>query len=130
MAETRRLFPAVAVDENRMARGTGFMNLLAGSLGAPPMCFGAGGMAAQVACGARTGRAPIFLGTVLLLAGLFASGQVAVLLGMLPAGTIGAMLFVAGFSLTTAAVSVWNAGVGVVVGVVLEAGLKSRLLRI
>ncbi len=148
VAETRRLFPAVAVDENRMARGTGFMNLLAGSLGAPPMCFGAGGMAAQVACGARTGRAPIFLGTVLLLAGLFASGQVAVLLGMLPAGTIGAMLFVAGFSLTigtagssrdkearavlltTAAVSVWNAGVGVVVGVVLEAGLKSRLLRI
>lgn len=100
VAETRRLFPAVAVDENRMARSTGFMNLPAGSLGAPPMCFGAGGRAAQVACGARTGRAPIFLGTVLLLSGLFASGQVAVLLGMLPAGTIGAMLFVAGFSLT------------------------------
>lgn len=148
VAETRRKFPAVAVDESRMARGTGFMNLLAGGLGAPPMCFGAGGMAAQVACGARTGRAPIFLGAVLLLAGLFASGQVAVLLGMLPAGTIGAMLFVAGFSLTigtagnsrdkdaravlltTAAVSVWNAGVGVVVGVFLDAGLKSRLLRI
>ena len=148
VAETRRLFPAVAVDESRMARGTGFMNLLAGGLGAPPMCFGAGGMAAQVACGARTGRAPIFLGTVLLLAGLFASAQLAVLLGMLPAGTIGAMLFVAGFSLTigtagssrdkesravlltTAGVSVWNAGVGVVVGVLLEAGLKSRWLRI
>jgi MFS superfamily sulfate permease-like transporter len=148
VAETRRLFPAVAIDESRMARGTGFMNLLAGGLGAPPMCFGAGGMAAQVACGARTGRAPIFLGAVLLLAGLFASGQVPVLLGMLPAGTIGAMLFVAGFSLTigtagssrdkearavlltTAAVSVWNAGVGVVIGVMLEAGLKSRLLRI
>ena len=148
VAETRRLFPAVPVDESRMARGTGFMNLLAGGLGAPPMCFGAGGMAAQVACGARTGRAPIFLGTVLLLAGLFASGQLAALLGLLPAGTIGAMLFVAGFSLTigtagssrdkearavlltTAAVSVWNAGVGVVVGVLLEAGLKSRWLRI
>ena len=148
VAETRRLFPAVALDESRMARGTGFMNLLAGGLGAPPMCFGAGGMAAQVACGARTGRAPIFLGTVLLLAGLFASGQLAALLGLLPAGTIGAMLFVAGFSLTigtagssrdkearavlltTAAVSVWNAGVGVVVGVLLEAGLKSRWLRI
>ncbi|MDP1686688.1 molybdate transporter family protein [Hydrogenophaga sp.] len=148
VAETRRLFPAVAVDESRMARGTGFMNLLAGGLGAPPMCFGAGGMAAQVACGARTGRAPIFLGTVLLLAGLFASGQLAALLGLLPAGTVGAMLFVAGFSLTigtagssrdkearavlltTAAVSVWNAGVGVVVGVLLEVGLKSKWLRI
>ena len=32
--------------------------------------------------------------------------------------------------LTTAAVSVWNAGVGVVVGVLLEAGLRSRVLRI
>ncbi|MBT9465258.1 putative sulfate/molybdate transporter [Hydrogenophaga sp.] len=100
VAETRRLFPAVNVDESRMARSTGFMNLLAGGLGAPPMCFGAGGMAAQVTCGARTGRAPIFLGTVLLLAGLFASGQLTLLLGLLPAGTIGAMLFVAGFSLT------------------------------
>ena len=100
VAETRRLFPTVVEDESRMARSTGFMNLLAGGLGAPPMCFGAGGMAAQVACGARTGRAPIFLGTVLQLAGLFASGQLALLLGLLPAGTIGAVLFVAGFSLT------------------------------
>lgn len=148
VAETRRLFPAVALDENRAARGTGLMNLLAGGLGAPPMCFGAGGMAAQVACGARTGRAPIFLGSVLLLAGLFATAQLTALLSLLPAGTLGAMLFVAGFSLTigtagssrdkearavlltTAAVSVWNAGAGVVVGVVLEAGLRSKLLRI
>jgi len=148
VAETRRLFPAVAVDECGAARGTGLMNLLAGGLGAPPMCFGAGGMAAQVACGARTGRAPIFLGTVLLIAGLFASGQLTALLSLLPAGTLGAMLFVAGFSLTigtagsardkearavlltTAAVSVWNAGVGVIVGVVLEAGLRSKVMRI
>lgn len=148
VAETRRLFPAVALDENRAARGTGLMNLLAGGLGAPPMCFGAGGMAAQVACGARTGRAPIVLGSVLLLAGLFASGQLTALLSLLPAGTLGAMLFVAGFSLTigtagssrdkearavlltTAAVSVWNAGVGVVVGVALEAGLRARVMRI
>lgn len=148
VAESRRLFPAVALDENRAARGTGLMNLAAGSLGAPPMCFGAGGMAAQVACGARTGRAPIFLGSVLLLAGLFASGQLTALLGLLPAGTLGAMLFVAGFSLTfgvadstrdkeaqavlltTAAVSVWNAGVGVLVGVLLEAGLRTKVIRI
>ena len=148
VAETLRLFPGVPLDENRAARGTGLMNLLAGGLGAPPMCFGAGGMAAQVACGARTGRAPILLGSVLLLAGLFVSGQLTALLSLLPTGTLGAMLFVAGFSLTigtagssrdkearavlltTAAVSVWNAGVGVVVGVLLEAGLRARVLRI
>jgi hypothetical protein len=86
VAEARRLFPGVALDENRAARGTGLMNLLAGGLGAPPMCFGSGGMAAQVACGARTGRAPIFLGSVLRLAGLFASGQPTALLSLLPAG--------------------------------------------
>ena len=148
VAESRRLFPAVALDEQRAARGTGFMNLLAGGLGAPPMCFGAGGMAAQVACGARTGRAPIFLGSMLLLCGLLASGQLIVLLNLLPAGTLGAMLFVAGFSLTigtagsardkasravlltTAAVSVWNAGAGVLVGVALEAGLRTKVVRI
>jgi MFS superfamily sulfate permease-like transporter len=148
VAETRRLFPTVALDENGAARGTGLMNMVASGLGAPPMCFGAGGMAAQVTCGARTGRAPIFLGCVLVFAGLFASGQLAALLSLLPAGTIGAMLFVAGFSLTigtagsardkearavlltTAAVSVWNAGAGVVVGVLLEAGLRARVLRI
>jgi len=85
---------------------------------------------------------------VLVLAGLFASGQLTALLTLLPSGTLGAMLFVAGFSLTigtagsardkearavlltTAAVSVWNAGVGVVVGVLLEAGLKSKVMRI
>lgn len=44
VAETRRLFSAVNVDESRMAHSTGFMNLLAGGLGAPPMCFGAGGI--------------------------------------------------------------------------------------
>ncbi len=105
-------------------------------------------MAAQVACGARTGRAPIFLGSVLLLAGMFASGQPTALLSLLPAGTLGAMLFVAGFSLTIgtagsardkearavlltmAAVSVWSAGVGVVVGVVLEAGPRDKVMRI
>ena len=148
VAETRRLFPALALDEQWAARGTGFMNLLAGCLGAPPMCFGAGGMAAQVGCGARTGRAPIFLGSVLLLAGLLASGQLTVMLSLLPAGTLGAMLFVAGFSLTlgtagsardkgsravlltTAAVSAWNAGAGVLVGVALEAGLRTKLIRI
>jgi MFS superfamily sulfate permease-like transporter len=148
VAEARRLFPTVALDENGAARGTGVMNLLASGLGAPPMCFGAGGMVAQVTCGARTGRAPIFLGCVLVSAGLLASGQLTALLSLLPNGTIGAMLFVAGFSLTigtagrardkearavlltTAAVSVWNAGVGVVVGVLLEAGLRAKVLRI
>lgn len=148
VAETRRFFPAADIDETRVARSTGLMNLLAAGLGAPPMCHGAGGLAAHVAFGARTGRAPMMLGTVFILAGLFASGHVTLLLGLLPSGTLGAMLFVTGLSLAigtaasprskperavllgTAAVSIWNAGAGLVFGVLLEWGLRRRLFKL
>lgn len=148
VAETRRLFPATPIDENRVARSTGWMNLLAAGLSAPPMCHGAGGLVAQVALGARTARAPMWLGGALVLLALFASAPVTALLALLPDGTIGAMLFVAGFSLvigtagnprdkqaravllTTAAVSVWNAGAGLLAGLLLEQGLRARLFRL
>lgn len=147
VAETERLFPAARVDEAKVARSTGLMNLLAAGLGAPPMCHGAGGLAAHVAFGARTGRAPMLLGVLLVLVGLFAAAYVTVLLDLLPSGTLGAMLLVTGLSLaigtagnardkharavllTTAAVSVWNAGAGVLVGWLLETGLKRRIFR-
>lgn len=58
-------------------------------VGRTPMCFGAGGMATQVASDARTGRAPIFLGSVLVIAGLLASGRLTALLTLLPSGTYG-----------------------------------------
>jgi hypothetical protein len=88
------------------------------------------------------------LGAALVLLALFASAPVAALLTLLPDGTLGAMLFVAGFSLvigtagnprdkqaravllTTAAVSVWNAGVGLLVGVLLEKGLRARVFKL
>ena len=148
VAETKRLFPATRIDENRVARSTGWMNVVAAGLSAPPMCHGAGGLVAQVALGARTGRAPMWLGGALMLLALFASAPVAALLALLPEGTIGAMLFVAGFTLimgtagtpsdkqaravllTTAAVSVWNAGIGLVAGLLLEKGLQTRLFKL
>lgn len=148
VAETKRLFPATRIDENRVARSTGWMNVVAAGLSAPPMCHGAGGLVAQVALGARTGRAPMWLGGALVLLALFASAPVAALLALLPEGTIGAMLFVAGFTLvmgtagnsrdkqaravllTTAAVSVWNAGFGLLAGLLLEKGLQTRIFRI
>ena len=112
------------------------------------MCHGAGGLVAQAALGARTGRAPMWLGGALVLLALFASAPVAALLALLPQGTLGAMLFVAGFSLvigtagnprdkqaravllTTAAISVWNAGVGVLAGLLLEKGLQTRVFKL
>lgn len=148
VAETRRLFPATAIDEGSVARSTGWMNLVAGGLGAPPMCHGAGGMAAQAALGARTWRAPLLLGSALVVLALLASDPVARLLTLIPDGTIGAMLFIAGLSLTigtagnsrskearavlllTAAVSIWNAGLGLLAGLLLEKGLRHRLFRL
>ncbi len=53
--ETRREFPGSSVDEGRLARSTGWMNLWAGVIGGPPMCHGSGGFAGYLAAGARTG---------------------------------------------------------------------------
>jgi MFS superfamily sulfate permease-like transporter len=148
VAETHRYFPSAKLDETKVARSTGLMNLLAASLGAPPMCHGAGGLAAHIAFGARTGRAPMMLGAAFILIALFASSSIKVLLDMLPSGTLGAMLFVTGLSLAmgtagsargkderavllaTAAVSIWSAGVGLVFGLLFEFGLKRRVFKL
>lgn len=146
--ETRRLFPGVPIAEGRVARSTGWMNLLAAGLGAPPMCHGAGGLVAQVAFGARTGRAPMLLGAVLVVLALVAAPSVAALLALLPSGILAALLFAVGLSLAigtgasardkpsravllgTAAVSVWNPGAGLLFGVVLQAGLRRGVFRL
>ena len=148
VAETRRFFPGADLDEAKVARSTGLMNLLAAGLSAPPMCHGAGGLAAHVAFGARTGRAPMMLGAAFILVGLFAASHVTVLFELLPPGTLGAMLFVTGLSLAvgtagssrskderavllaTAALSIWNAGAGLVFGVLLQAGLRRGLFKL
>ena len=147
-AEARRLFPGRAPGATRVARSTGWMNLLAAALGAPPMCHGAGGLAAQVAFGARSGRAPMLLGALLVVLALVAAPALARLLAVLPPGVLGALLFAAGLSLAigtgasardkpsravllgTAAVALWNPGAGLLFGVLLEAGLRRGLLRL
>lgn len=148
VAETRRYFPAAKVAEARVARSTGLMNLMAAGLGAPPMCHGAGGLAAHLAFGARTGRAPMLLGAAFILVALFASSHVKLLLDVLPSGSLGAMLFVTGLSLAlgtagssrgkderavllgTAAVSIWSAGAGLVFGLLFEFGLRRRVFKL
>jgi hypothetical protein len=83
--ENNRLFPERPVTERKVAISTGVMNLLGGALGAVPMCHGAGGMAGHVRFGARTGGAPVILGTLLLILALFFSGSVSTLLQIFPA---------------------------------------------
>lgn len=130
-----REFADRPVTERKVAVSTGAMNALGSLIGAVPMCHGAGGMAAQVSFGARTGGAPVILGALLIVLALFLSDSVATLLRLFPQPALGVMLFLAGVQLAlgscdfskdkgerfvalgTAALSIWNVGVAFVFGV-------------
>jgi MFS superfamily sulfate permease-like transporter len=142
--ETRREFPGSGVDEGRLARSTGWMNLWAGVIGGPPMCHGSGGFAGYLAAGARTGWPVAFLGLLFVLAAVFFPSGIVAALTLVPGGAIGAMLFVVGLYMVigtagsnrnkleravllgTAAVTIWNVGAGLIAGLVLHHGLKRR----
>jgi MFS superfamily sulfate permease-like transporter len=112
------------------------------------MCHGAGGMAGHVAFGARTGGAPIILGTILLGVALFLSGSVAAIFDILPRAVLGVILFITGgqlalgsgefsqakperfITLATAAFSMWNVGLAFGVGIALGYAAKRGLLRL
>jgi hypothetical protein len=130
-----REFPDRPATERQAAVSTGIMNAVGCLFGAVPMCHGAGGMAAQVSFGARTGGAPVILGVVLVVLALAFSESVATLLRLFPAPALGVMLFLAGIQLAlgscdfsrdkgerfvtlgTAALAIWNVGVAFVFGI-------------
>lgn len=130
-------FPDRPMTERKVALSTGIMNSLASCIGAVPMCHGAGGMAAQVSFGARTGGAPVILGVILILLALGFSDSLAVLLRLFPQPALGVMLFLAGLQLAlgscdfardkgerfvtlgTAALAIWNVGVAFLFGILL-----------
>ncbi len=132
--ENNRLFPDRAVTENRIATSTGVMNLAGAVLGGVPMCHGAGGMAGHVAFGARTGGAPIILGSILLCLALFFSTSVQALFAVFAQPVLGVILFLTGaqlalgscdfsknkgerfITLTTTAFAMWNVGLAFLVG--------------
>jgi MFS superfamily sulfate permease-like transporter len=146
--ENNRLFPEHPVTEKRVAISTGLMNLFAGSLGGVPMCHGAGGMAGHVRFGARTGGAPVILGTLLVVGALFFSGAVETGLALFPAPILGVILFVAGSQLAlgvcdgwqqkddrfvlivVAALSIWNVGVAFLFGIAAQWMLRRKLLEL
>lgn len=146
--ENNRLFPERPVTQKRVAISTGMMNLFAGSFGGVPMCHGAGGMAGHVRFGARTGGAPVILGTLLVIAALFFSGAVETGLALFPAAILGVILFVAGSQLAlgvcdgwqqkddrfvlivVAALSIWNVGVAFLFGLATQWLLRRKLLEL
>ncbi|HMR71186.1 MAG TPA: putative sulfate/molybdate transporter, partial [Rubrivivax sp.] len=150
-AETRRLFPRHEVGEREVALSTGAMNVVGSAIGGVPMCHGAGGLAAHVAFGARTGGSVVILGLLLLALGLCFAQAVTTLFGLLPPQVLGAVLAATALQLgaaqlrggaqpltqaerallaATAALSVWHVGAGLAVGIVLQQALRARSRRV
>jgi MFS superfamily sulfate permease-like transporter len=146
--ENNRLFPDRPVTDNTIAVSTGIMNIVSAALGGVPMCHGAGGMAGHVAFGARTGGAPIILGTILLGLALFLGGAVESIFTLFARPVLGVILFLTGaqlglgacdfsknkgerfITLVTAAFAMWNVGLAFVAGLTLAYVEKRRLLRL
>lgn len=84
------------VRPGRLALSLGTANILAGAIGGMPVCHGAGGMTAHVSFGARTGGAPIVLGTVLLVLSVTVGASLAALLAGFPLPILAGLLAVAG----------------------------------
>lgn len=146
--ENNRLFEDRPVSERKVSISTGLMNLFGGLVGGVPMCHGAGGMAGHVRFGARTGGSLVILGTLLLVLALFFSDSVSVLFLIVPREVLGVILFLTGgqlalgscdFSkdkgerfatLVTAGLSLWNVGLGFVVGLACYHLLKRQWIRL
>lgn len=144
VAENNELFPDRRITTQRAAMSTGLMNILSPWWGGVPLCHGAGGMAAHVRFGARTGGATVMLGAILLIMALFFGKSLTVLLQLFPMAVLGVILFLAGAELArsaynrdgsrrdfyivvaTAGTALWNAGAALVVGFLLDLFLKEE----
>ena len=94
----RRYFgdDAGRVTPGRLATSLGAANLVAGAIGGMPVCHGAGGMTAHRSFGARTGGAPVLLGSLFLVLALLLGAALPDLLTGFPVTVLGALLAVAG----------------------------------
>lgn len=148
VAENNELFPDRQVSERKIAVSQGIMNLVSPLFGGIPMCHGAGGMAGHVRFGARTGGAPVILGSLLVLIALFFSDSVAIILKIFPNAILGVVLFFAGSELAVvakdiggkksdfyvmiivAAFAMWNMGAAFLAGVILDNSLRKGWIKI
>lgn len=80
----------------RLALTLGSANLFSGSIAGMPVCHGAGGLTAHYAFGARTGIAPLALGSALLAVALGLGSGLAVLLTAFPLPVLAGLLATAG----------------------------------
>ncbi|MBI5576744.1 MAG: hypothetical protein HY896_10340 [Deltaproteobacteria bacterium] len=87
---------AEKVTERRLSASLGAANLFSGLAGGLPMCHGSGGVTAHYRFGARTGRAGLFIGSILLLLGAFFGNSISSLCSLVPAAVLGMFLLYVG----------------------------------
>ncbi|HEY1842548.1 MAG TPA: putative sulfate/molybdate transporter [Mycobacterium sp.] len=98
-ADTARSYfgdAARRVRPGRLATTIGLANLFAGSISGMPVCHGAGGMTAHRAFGARSGGAPIMLGSTLIVLALAVGATLTAALSGFPVPILAGLLTVAG----------------------------------
>ena len=98
-ADTARTYfgdAAQRVRPGRLAITLGLANLFAGSISGMPVCHGAGGMTAHRTFGARSGGAPIMLGSVLIALAFVMGATLTVALSGFPVPILAGLLTVAG----------------------------------
>lgn len=100
---SRELFPDVPVSMVHMSVSAGVMNALGPWFGCMPCCHGAGGLAAQVRFGAKSGVAPMLLGLVKACAGLLFGSSLFELFQLFPEPLLGIMLVLSGVELASTA---------------------------
>jgi MFS superfamily sulfate permease-like transporter len=84
------------VRPGRLAITFGLANLFAGAISGMPVCHGAGGMTAHRSFGARSGGAPIMLGSVLIMLALAIGATLTAALSGFPVPILAGLLAVAG----------------------------------
>ena len=90
----RSYFPegSSRVTERKLMLTMGSMDALTSALGGIPLCHGCGGLTAHYRLGARTGGAPLMLGGIFLVLGLFGGGASLQVFRLLPFPVLGVLL--------------------------------------
>lgn len=96
---SEEMFPENAANPTHVATSVGAMNIIGAWFGVMPCCHGAGGLAAQVKFGAKTGTAPILLGLAKILLGLIFGSSLFKILHQFPPPLLGSMLVFSGVEL-------------------------------
>jgi hypothetical protein len=112
---------AARVRPGRLATTFGLANFVSAALSGMPVCHGAGGMTAHYAFGARTGKAPLAMGTTLVVLALAAGSGLAAVLAAFPLPILAGLLATAGalhIALLRDLRGAWSWALALTVGVV------------